>query len=147
MLKKGTACRAPTGKRIRGKQTERVETENCWVCGSAWRAGAVSNLVPGFFSADVSGDQRSAADRAIDPASGPDAAVCGDGSARIVAGMCAAVFYRTQEWRSLLPPQSWRARGNDPPLGGAKWVWRNADGGIAAAAYAVQIFRIGRGSF
>src|SRR5258708_38090790 len=97
MLKKGTACRAPTGKRIRGKQTERVETENCWVCGSAWRAGVVSNLVSGFFSADVSGDQRPAPNRAIDPASCPDAAVCGDGCARLVAGLRAAVFYRVEK--------------------------------------------------
>ena len=44
------------------RAVERVETEDCGVCGSAGRARSVPDFLSGFFCADVSGDQRFAVD-------------------------------------------------------------------------------------
>src|SRR6202165_906349 len=86
---------------------EWMEAKRGGGCERAWRAGTFSYFLSGFFGADVSSHQRSVADRAIDRASGADAAVCVDGLARICAGLRGAVFYCAKGRGSALPQKGW----------------------------------------
>src|SRR5207244_9010520 len=82
-----------TGENIFAIELERMEAESCGVCDRAGGAGAFSYLFSGFFRADISGDQRFAADRAVHPASGADAALCVDGGAGVGPWMLTSFFH------------------------------------------------------
>src|SRR6266481_3002004 len=116
-----------------------MEAESRGLRERAWRAGSFSHFLPGFFGADLSGHQRSVADRAVDGASGTDAAVCVHGRAGIGAGLCGAVFHRAKGRGSFFSPKDRSACTRHPALGGTQWLRGNVDCGAPAAANAVQI--------
>src|SRR5215470_19256118 len=121
-----------------GWAVERVETEDCRLCRRAGRTRTVSYLFPRFVRLDVSGDQRPAAHRTVHSASRAHGALRAYGGQRFGAGLRPAVFHRAKGRRGFFSQQGRGPRGGDTPLGGAEWICWRTDGGLAAAAYAVQ---------
>jgi len=91
--------------------------------------GAFSYLFSGFFRADISGDQRFAADRAVHPASGADAALCVDGGAGVGTWMRTS-FFHCGKWRGSAVSQ---ARGKRAQAI-HNWVVHNGFAGMLVAA-------------
>jgi len=59
---------------------------------------------------------------------------------------CVLLFLLARKIGSCVSSKGRRAGRGNPPLGGAQWIWRDAGGGDAAAADAIQVFRARGGS-